>query len=195
MSIKIGIIGGIGSGKSMVSQLLELMGVPVYVSDNESKRLVQTDAEIHKELVALLGEDVYRGGMLNKSLLATYLFGNAEHARLVNGIIHPRVKIDFRRWVSGYAAKPVVGIESAILLEAGFRSEVDMVVMVYAPKEVRMVRAIKRDASSREMLEKRMNSQMDDEKKRQQADWVIVNDGTVPIIPQVADLLAKLRQF
>ena len=197
MAIKIGIIGGIGSGKSVVSRLLEEMGVPVYNSDVESKRLVQTDEAIRRELVRLLGDEVYyKDGTLNKPLLASYLFGHAEHARQVNGIIHPRVRVDFRRWVAGQADRPVVGIESAILLEAGFRNEVDVVVMVYAPLELRVSRAVSRDESSREAIEKRVRSQMDDEEKRNLADWVIVNDGVSPLIPQVQDLLAGLaRRF
>lgn len=196
MAIKIGITGGIGSGKSVVSRLLNLMDVPVYVSDDESKRLMLTDSSIRRDLVGLLGEEVYGEGRLNKPLLASYVFGNAEHAARVNGIVHPRVKRDFRHWVDEHAGKAVVGIESAILLEAGFRDEVDVVVMVYAPLEVRVARAVRRDASSRELVEQRIRSQMDDELKRRQADFVLVNDDVTPLIPQVQDLLVRLaRRF
>lgn len=91
MPIKIGITGGIGSGKSVVSQLLEIMGIPVYISDTESKRLTSTDPVIRRELCALLGEEIYLKEGLNKPLLAAYLFGHPDHARQVNGIIHPPV--------------------------------------------------------------------------------------------------------
>ena len=87
MAIKIGITGGIGSGKSVVSRLLEVMGIPVYISDTESKRLTVSDVSIRRELIALLGEEVYMGGELNKPLLASYIFGDSEHIRTVNGII------------------------------------------------------------------------------------------------------------
>lgn len=194
MAVKIGITGGIGSGKSLVAHLLEVMGVPVYVSDVESKRLVVADARIRKELAGLLGAGVYdREGRLDKALLAAYLFASAGHARRVNAIIHPRVKDDFRRWARSRESLPVVGIESAILLEAGFMDEVDKVVTVYAPQEVRIARAMKRDGASREQVLQRIRSQMDDDEKRRRSDFVILNDGTTPLIPQVAQLLSSCR--
>ena len=194
MSIKIGVTGGIGSGKSVVSHLLEIMGVPVYISDIETKRLMTTDIRIRQELKALLGEEVYRNSELNKPLLATYLFGDAEHARQVNDIIHPRVKDDFRQWIRQRNEFSILGIESAILIEAGFSVEVDTVVMVYAPEEILLQRAIERDASTRELVEKRICSQMNDERKRMLADFVIMNDGETPLIPQVLELITSLSQ-
>ena len=194
MAIKIGITGGIGSGKSVVSRLLGVLGVPVYISDSETKRLMVSDSFIRKELSSLLGAEVYAGGMLNKPLLASYLFGSPEHAKEINGIVHPRVKEDFRQWAQCHATSSIVGIESAILLEAGFAGEVDAVVMVYAPEEVRILRAIRRDASSRELIERRVRSQMNDEEKRKHADFVIVNDGETPLIPQVLGLITSLSK-
>ena len=194
MTIKIGITGGIGSGKSVVSHLLEGMGIPVYISDVETKRLTATDTRIRRKLMALLGDEVYAGGALNKPLLAAYLFSAPEHAGQINAIIHPLVKDDFRQWAQQRNAFPIVGIESAILLEAGFAGEVDKVVMVYAPEEIRLQRAMKRDASTRELIEKRIRSQMSDEEKRAQADFVIVNDGETPLIPQVLELITSLSQ-
>lgn len=195
MIIKLGVTGGIGSGKSMVCQLLEVMGIPVYISDEETKQLMVTDPFIRKELIALLGEEVYTEGALNKTLLASYLFSSPEHAREINGIVHPRVKDGFRRWAQEQAVhSTIVGIESAILIEAGFAGEVDVVVMVYAPEDVRIERAVKRDGSSRELIEKRIRSQMSDEEKRKQADFVVVNDGDTPLIPQVLVLITSLSK-
>lgn len=194
MAIRLGITGGIGSGKSLVCRLLEVMGVPVYISDAETKQLMVADFSIREGLVALLGENVYADGVLNKPLLASYLFGDPGHARQVNGIVHPRVKEDFRRWVQCHDVFPVVAIESAILIEAGFAGEVDVVVMVYAPEEIRIERAVRRDSSSRELIEKRVRSQMSDEEKRRQADFVIVNDGEAPLIPQVLELIDSLSK-
>lgn len=145
-------------------------------------------------LSALLGAEVYAGGTLNKPLLASYLFGSPEHAKEINCIVHPRVKEDFRRWTQCRTAFPIVGIESAILVEAGFAGEVDAIVMVYAPEEVRILRAVRRDASSRELIEKRIRSQMNDEEKRKYADFVIVNDGETPLIPQVLELIGSLSE-
>lgn len=194
MTIRIGITGGIGSGKSVVSRLLEVMGIPVYISDVETKQLMMTDTCIRSELTSLLGKEAYAGGALDKPLLASYLFGSPGHARQINGIIHPRVKEDFRQWLRRRATCSMAGIESAILIEAGFAGEVDVVVMVYAPEEIRVQRAMKRDASSRELIEKRIRSQMSDEEKRGQADFVIVNDGETPLIPQVLALITFLSQ-
>ena len=194
MAIKIGITGGRGSGKSVVSHLLSLMGIPVYISDVEAKRLMLTDEGIRTGLIALLGEDVYREGKLNRALLASYLFADAGHAQQVNAIVHPRVRDDFRAWAKQHASVEWVGMESAILYEAGFRSEVDKVVMVYAPIEVRMERAVKRDTASREQVAERMRSQMDDEEKSRLADYVLVNDGKRPLIPQVLELISSLSR-
>lgn len=194
MTIKIGITGGIGSGKSVVSRLLETMGIPVYISDIEAKRITNTDEVIRRELSALVGQDVFRNGELNRPLLASYIFGHPEHTKAVNGIIHPRVKADFRQWAARQTDQPLVGMESAILLEAGFRDEVDFLVMVYAPLELRVERAIKRDCSSREQIMKRIEAQASDEIKRKHADFVIVNDDETPLIPQVLELISLLSK-
>ena len=162
MLIKVGITGGIGSGKSVVSRLLEIMGIPVYISDTEAKRITCTDTVIRRELCALVGQEVFQGGELNRTLLAEYMFGYPEHVKEVNAIIHPRVKDDFRQWTVRFGNNGLVGMESAILIESGFREEVDFLVMVYAPLEVRVERAMKRDCSSRELVLKRIEAQMSD---------------------------------
>ena len=193
MAIKIGITGGIGSGKSVVAKLLAWMGIPVYQTDAEAKRLMLSDADIRRELTAQVGSNAYNEKGLNKALLASYVFGNPEHTRQVNAIVHPKVRHDFRKW-AGNSGRMMVAMESAILLEAGFRNEVDKVVMVYAPQEVRIARAIRRDSATREQIEKRIRSQMSDENKREAADFVIVNDGETPLIPQVLSLISSLSR-
>ena len=192
MAFKIGITGGIGSGKSVVSRLFEVMGIPVYISDVESKRLTLEDGFIRRELIALLGNDIYKDGALNKPLLASYIFGNPQHQAMVNEIIHPRVRDDFRKWIGEHDSFGIVAMESAILIEAGFATEVDKIVMVYAPLELRLERAMSRDCSSKELIEKRIQSQMDDEEKKQYADFVVYNDRNTPLIPQLLHLIADL---
>lgn len=195
MAIKIGITGGIGSGKSVVAHLLQIMDVPVYIADDEAKRITATDVEIRQQLVSLLGEEVFANGVLNKSLLGAYLFSDPEHARIVNGIIHPKVKEDFINWASRNQSHPYVAIESAILIEAGFTDAVDVVVMVYAPLELRLERLVRRDSSLSEVqIRKRIESQMDDEEKKKMAHFVIVNDEETPVTPQLIDLL-KFTSF
>ena len=111
MSIKIGITGGIGSGKSVVSRLFGIMGIPVYISDIEAKRITQTDPVICQELCALVGQDVFQNGVLNRSLLASYMFGHPNRVQKVNEIIHPQVKEDFRRWAARFGGEQLVGID------------------------------------------------------------------------------------
>ncbi|WP_286145421.1 dephospho-CoA kinase, partial [Bacteroides caecimuris] len=169
MAIKIGITGGIGSGKSVVSRLLGIMGIPVYISDIEAKRITQTDQVIRRGLCDLVSQDVFQGGELNRPLLASYMFGHPDRVQKVNELIHPQVKEDFRQWAARLESEQLVGMESAILVEAGFKNEVDFLVMVYAPLEVRVERAVKRDCSSMELVMKRIEAQMSDEVKRNHA--------------------------
>lgn len=194
MPIRIGITGGIGSGKSVVSRLLGIMGIPVYVSDTEAKRITSADPQVRQELSELVGADLFSGGELNRPMLASYLFASSENARRVNGIIHPRVKEDFRQWVAAHPDFDIVGLESAILIEAGFAGEVDVIVMVSAPFDIRLQRVMQRDRSPRELVIKRIQSQMDDEEKKSKAGFVIVNDGESPLIPQVLELISFLYQ-
>lgn len=192
--IRVAITGGIGSGKSYVSAMLEEKGIPVYNADNEAKKLTLSDAGIHQGLVDLLGEEVYAGGTLNKPLLASYLFADAENAARVNAVIHPCVKEDFKRWLATHSNVEIAALESAILFEAGFDDVVDVILMVYAPRELRLERAMKRDKATREQIEARMNAQMDDEEKCRKADFVIHNDGTFPLDEQLTSFIKQLKR-
>ncbi|MDO4181156.1 MAG: dephospho-CoA kinase [Bacteroidales bacterium] len=191
--IKIAITGGIGSGKSYVSRMLEEMDIPVYNADNEAKRLTVSDAGIRHELTALLGEEVYQDGELNKPLLAAYLFSDPAHAAQVNAIIHPRVRTDFLAWAGNREHDEIVGMECAILYEAGFEDMVDAVVMVYAPEELRVRRAMQRDGATEAQVRARMAAQMDDEEKCRRADFVVVNDGVKPLQPQLASIVKEIK--
>jgi dephospho-CoA kinase len=183
--LKLGVTGGIGSGKSLVCQLLRGMKVPVYIADDEAKRLMSEDPDVRRQLIALVGASVFVGDALNKALLAEYLFAKATHTARVNAIVHPAVRDDFRRWTINHADVGVVAIESAILFEAGFADEVDVRWLVYAPRELRITRTMRRSNMSRYRVEQRMSSQMDDQSKVPLCDAVIVNDGRKPLIPQV----------
>lgn len=193
--ISIAITGGIGSGKSYVSNLLEERGIPIYNADNESKRLTVSDEEIRKGLVALVGEQVYfDDGTLNKSLLAAYLFASSEHATQVNAIIHPQVKADFRLWLEEHTDCEIVGLESAILYESGFDDVVDAVVAVYAPESLRLERAMKRDGATEAQIRARMSAQMNEEEKRNKADYVVLNDGSACLQKQLDALIYQIKR-
>ena len=191
--ISIAITGGIGSGKSYISNILQEYGIPVYNTDDEAKRLMVSDEGIRRDLIALLGEEVYVEGTLNKSLLASYLFADAENAARINGIVHPRVKLDFCRWLEQHTDKEIVGMECAILFEAGFDDAVDAVVMVYAPEALRVERAMKRDHATEAQIRARIAAQLDDEEKRKRADYVIYTDGSIPLDSQLSTLIAQLK--
>lgn len=194
MAIRICITGGIGSGKSVVTGMLLAMGFPVYDTDSNAKRLTSSDPKIREGLISLVGEDVFAGETLNRKRLAAYLFSSAEHARQVNAIIHPRLMADFEQWCRLHDDEGILVAESAILYESGFIKCVDKGVMVYAPLELRLERAMLRDKSSREQILERMSQQMDDERKAELSDYVIVNDGSRALLPQVIKLLASLRE-
>ncbi len=190
--VRLGITGGIGSGKTYVARMFREMGVPVYDTDSEAKRLMLEHLSIREELVALLGEDVYLGGQLNKPLLAGYLFASPVNASRINTIVHPRVRDDFRTWASLQPLE-TVALESAILFEAGFEDTVDKVIVVYAPLEVRVRRVMERDHATEEQVRARIAAQMSDEEKVRRADFVIVNDGVQDLLPQIQAVYDALK--
>ncbi len=189
---KLGITGGIGSGKSIVSEIFRLKGIPVYDADSESKKLLITNDELKKKLINLLGEKIYfADGSLNKKEMARMIFSNASLLCEVNHIIHPVVGLDFLNWCNNQSSE-IVATESALLFESGLYKRIDTSIMVYAPIDIRIERAISRDKSSREQIEARIKNQMDDEEKRTLSHHVIINDGQSPILPQIENLLKSL---
>ena len=188
----IGVTGGIGSGKSVVSRLLRLMGVPVYDCDREAKRLMGESVVIREALVGAVGAEVYdASGQLDRAYLASYMFGNPECVSLVNGIVHPVVRADFRAWAQ-QSGKAVVAVESAILFEAKMDADVDAVCLVHAPEATRVRRAILRDGASEKAVRSRMQSQLSEQEYMERADVVIHNDDAHSLICQVSSLLDSL---
>lgn len=175
--IRLGITGGIGSGKSYVAQMLQTRwDVPVYDCDNEAKRLTAESDDIRTALTQLVGDHLWQQGQMQKPVLAAYLFASPEHAAQVNAIIHPAVRRDFLRWADAHSRSPVVAIESAILCESGFHTLVDSILLVDAPLEVRLQRAMLRDGASRQQVMARMARQ-DSAQARQLARFTVTNDG------------------
>ena len=181
---KIGVTGGIGSGKSVVSALLSTYGVPIYLADVEGKRLSDESLFIRKKLTDLFGNEIYRENKLDRPKLASLIFEDEKLLAKVDKIIHPIVNKDFKQWIKNQNTK-LCAFESAILYESGFDGDVDVVLMVYAPVELRLTRVIERDGFSEADVMRRMNRQMSDVLKRDKADYVIVNDGIQPLIPQI----------
>ena len=182
--IKTGITGGIGSGKTVVSSLLAIEGIPCYNADDESRRLSNSSPAIRKKLTALIDDAIYVNDILDRQRLAAIVFNDETMLKLVNEIIHPVVRQDFKEWIAKQTSV-FCALESAILHESGFDRDVDAVLLVFAPVGLRLTRAMMRDGVSEAEILKRMNRQMPDELKRNRADFVIVNDGVQPLIPQV----------
>lgn len=171
---KVGLTGGIGSGKSTVAELLSNRGVAVYDSDSRAKALMAGDEALRAALIEAFGVECYTDAGINRAWLAERVFNNEEELRRLNAIVHPAVMRDFAAWAETVEGDYVV-MESAILLEAGLESHVDVVVAVMAPKELRLQRAMQRDGASEAQIEERMRNQMSDEERTERAKYAIVN--------------------
>jgi dephospho-CoA kinase len=189
----LGITGGIGSGKSIVSRLLEIMEIPVYDCDREAKRIMGSSVTVRKKLCDEFGDDIYRENTLNKVMLAAIIFNNPEHLKFVNSLIHPEVYNDFLVWGKKRSFRKWIGIESAILFESRFDRMVDITIHVTAPEEIRIQRIQKRDHTERESILNRMHNQMSDKEKNCLANYIIVNDNKRGLLPQIENLLEVLK--
>lgn len=171
---KVGITGGIGSGKSTLCQLLTAFGASLYDSDSRAKSLMAEDERLHDALCDEFGAECYNDEGFNRSFLASKVFGDEEALRRLNAIVHPAVREDFRRWAAEQRSEYVI-LESAILFESGFDSEVDTTIAVLAPLEERLRRTVERDGVSREDVLRRIAHQMSDDELHSRADRTIVN--------------------
>jgi dephospho-CoA kinase len=188
----VGLTGGIGSGKTTVSHLLAVYGIPVYDSDSRSKVLCQTDADLIAGLKQLFGDSVYLpDGSLNKPFMAKALFEDKTLLQASNGLIHPVVGRDFAHW-AGLQDAPFVVQETAILFEAGLQDRYDVVVCVTAPETVRLNRACAGGRFRREDVLARMRNQWSDAERVRRSDFELVNDETTALLPQVEALLKKI---
>ena len=185
--MKIGITGGIGSGKSYVCQRLKAHGIDVYDCDAAAKRLIRTSTTIRQQLTALIGPEVYIGDQLDKAVVAHFLLESEANAKAIDQIVHPAVFRDFEE--SG-----MEWMESAILYESGINQLVDRVIVVTAPEEIRIQRVMQRDGISRDKTLQWIQRQWPQEEVRQRADYEIINDGKADIDEQIARLLPILQK-
>ena len=189
---RIGITGGIGSGKSVVSRLLRIMGYSVYDTDSEAKRLMESSLEVVQKLSECFGRDIYHNGRLNRGLLSSRVFGKSDKIVLLNSIVHPVVRFDFYRW-SESLNEEICFVESAFLYESRFDELVDEVWTVTAPEELRISRVRQRSGLTEEEIKKRMAAQLSEEEKQRRAAHIIWNDGNVSVIHRVLSLLKSLE--
>lgn len=185
--MKVGITGGIGSGKSTVCRLFALRGVAVYDSDAGAKRLMTSDPDLRARISARFGAETYSEGELDRAYLAGKVFSDAQALADLNAIVHPAVRADFAAWAQRQEGDYVI-LESAILFDAGFDGDVDRTVAVLAPQELRIERTCRRDKRDPEEVRRRIAAQMDDDALSEKADYVVVNIFEEDLEPAVVKL-------
>jgi dephospho-CoA kinase len=185
--LRVGLTGGMGSGKSTVAKIFSVMGAPVYDADAAAKRLMQHDAELKQQLIDIFGEELYQNGKLDRIWLAAKVFNDTELLKKLNSVVHPATIRDGAEWMLSqhfaYAIK-----EAALIFESGSNRELDFVIGVRSPLELRMERIRKRDNISDDAIRARMNKQMPEDEKMKLCDAVIENDEANLLIPQVLQL-------
>jgi dephospho-CoA kinase len=189
--IKVGITGGIGSGKSAVCEAFNKLGVNIYNADIRAKALINQNIQIREKLVTRFGRSLYKNDQIDRSMLAGIIFEDKTALEFVNSIIHPAVGDDFRAWCKQYEHEPYVIEEAALLFESGAYKKMNKMVTIYAPEELRINRVMLRDKVTREQVKKRMNNQLPDEEKMKRSDFVIYNDEKHSVLEQVL----KLHKF
>jgi dephospho-CoA kinase len=185
--LRIGITGGLGSGKSTVCHIFRFLGVPVYEADQAARRLMQEDINLRQSVQDVFGAESYVNGAPNRPYLAKLVFGNPEKLQALNQLVHPAVFRDFEEWCAAQQA-PYALKEAAIIFESGSQRQLHGVVAVLAPTELRIQRAMLRDGAERKAVESRMAHQLPQEILTQKSQHLIFNDGKHPLIPQVLAL-------
>ncbi|HEY6953613.1 MAG TPA: dephospho-CoA kinase [Flavisolibacter sp.] len=191
--LKIGLTGGIGSGKTTIAKIFELLNVPVYYADEASKRLYHTDKDLISKIKHYFGEDVYTNEQLNRTKLAEIVFNDPSKLNLLNELVHPPTIRDAEEWMLRQTA-PYVIKEAALLFESGSAEGLDYIIGVQAPTHYRIKRAMDRDGLSREQVISRANRQIDEDIKMRLCDFVIVNNDQELVIPQVLELHSKFLE-
>lgn len=192
----IGLTGGIGSGKTTVAGIFKELGVPVYIADEAGKRLMATSEEIREEIIAIFGKQSYQDKLPNRKFIASQVFKDKSLLEKLNRIIHPAVARDFEEWKKEQKSDYVL-YEAAILFETGGYKKCDFSILVTAPKAIRIQRLLKRDKSSEEEIQDRINNQWSDERKSGLADFIIKNEdltGTRRQVIKIHDQILKAGQ-
>lgn len=187
MQKKVGLTGGIGSGKSIVAKVFETLGIPVFDADAYAKNILISNEEIQQKIIHLFGEQAYENGQLNRAYIANIVFNDPNKLAELNGIVHPATIEGANNWMKKQVT-PYMIKEAALIFEAGAEKYLDIVIGVFAPKDIRIQRIMQRDKISKEQAEARMKNQMDDREKMKLCDHVIINDEQQLIIPQVCNI-------
>ncbi|MFI3289371.1 MAG: dephospho-CoA kinase [Rikenellaceae bacterium] len=174
--LKIGVTGGIGSGKSTLCNHFQMSGIPLYDSDRRAKELMNRSETLRAQIIELFGEDAYFGGSLNRAFLADQIFHDTSKREALNAIVHPAVRLDFLAWAEAQGdSVPYVLLESAILFDGDLSSYIDYTVAVLAPEELRITRVVNRDGCTVDQAKSRIAAQMSDNELHERADYSVVN--------------------
>ena len=193
--LKIGITGGIGSGKSTVAKIFACLGIPVYDADSRAKTLMNTDPELISLIKDEFGTQSFdESGRLNRRYLAEHVFGFPDRLEKLNRLVHPRVAQDYARWVEKHKSSVFTLKEAALLFEAGSAKDLDKVIAVTAPDSIRIERVMKRDGRSEEEVKKIIKRQLPQDRIASMADFVIINDETQMVTPQVLDMHREFKE-
>ena len=190
----IGLTGGIGSGKTLISKVFISLDIPVYNSDIEAKLLMNTDFRIVAELKQKFGDDLYNNNELDRKKLAEFIFNDINNLAFVNSVVHPAVKLHFNKWTEKKNSEYVIK-ETAILFESGTYKDVTLIITVIAPEDIRINRIIGRDQLNKEEIKTRMANQISDSERINQSDFIIINDNKQLIVPQVLKIHKKVIKF
>lgn len=189
--LKIGLTGGIGSGKSTVAKVFEILGIPVYKADDEAKRLMSTDPELITKIKEHFSDEAYINGNLNKSFLSSQVFNNKDKINLLNSIVHPFTINDGKRWMSQQKS-PYAIKEAALIFESGSQGDFDLIIGVFAPISLRIHRAMQRDHAEKQKIQERMQNQIKEEIKMKLCDEVLINNEQILLLPQIIALHEKI---
>jgi len=189
--LRIGLTGGIGSGKTTVARIFNVLGIPVYSSDDAAKRLMNEDEELKKKIIASFGKESYENGQLNRKYIAEVAFKDRKKIELLNSFVHPVTIQDAGAWMEKQNA-PYAIKEAALIFESGSNKFLDFVIGVKSPLPLRIERTIKRNNVTVEEVEARMKLQMNEDEKINRCDFIIINDEKQMLIPQVLSLHEKL---
>jgi dephospho-CoA kinase len=192
---KIGLTGGIGSGKSVVARIFQALHIPVFNSDLRARAILETDSDVRRAIIELLGEDAYDGETPKRAWIASRVFNDDELRKGLNQIVHPAVGRAFEKWLHEHADAAYIIKEAAIIFETGIYRDLDATILVTAPRSVRKDRIRERDGMAEEEIEKRMAAQWSDEKKLDYADYKISNGLEDALIPQVLEIHKQLNKI
>jgi len=186
--VRVGITGGIGSGKSLVCEIFSLLGAPVYNADKRAKELMNQQVEIRNQLVQYFGAELYKNGELDRKYLAGIIFRDKKALDFVNSVVHPAVGADFLKWCENLKDTKYCIKEAALLFESGLYHELDVLVTVVCPEEIRINRVMQRDTISKAMVLERMNNQWKEDEKVKLSDFLIINDNVHSLLKQINEL-------